>query len=144
MFNDMMKYDNKSSLSKNFFEFYRNYENHMLKLRNILNKLNNDIIEPVNLFSKHLTGKYTESLAEFKNVIGSTYEYKKVLEKSKYKYFDSCKLAVEQEKLVLKVMSDREKNLATDDEISHAHDILFKLRSQAENKLLAEKEEQLN
>lgn len=69
MFSEMIKYDNKTTLSKNFFEFYRNYETHLLRVRNILLKLNQEIIDPVSLFSKHLGGKYAECLSEFKTVI---------------------------------------------------------------------------
>jgi hypothetical protein len=133
MFNEMLKFDSKATLSKNFFDFYRNYENFTSKTKSTLSKMDKDLIEPLNLFSKHLTGKYNECLSDFKNLAYSTYESKKSLERSKHKYFDSCKLAVEQEKIVLKVLNDREKNLATDDEIEHAHDVLIKLRTMAEN-----------
>lgn len=129
----MLKFDSKASLSKNFFDFYRNYENFTSKTKSTLSKMDKDLIEPLNLFSKHLTGKYNECLSEFKNLAYSTYESKKSLERSKHKYFDSCKLAVEQEKIVLKVLNDKEKKLASDDEIEHAHDVLIKLRTLAEN-----------
>ncbi len=69
IFNDMVKYDSRSTLSKNFFEFYRNFENYISKLNNILMKLDKDIIDPINLFNKHITGKYNECLGDFKNVI---------------------------------------------------------------------------
>lgn len=69
IFNDMVKYDSRSTLSKNFFEFYRYFENYISKLKLILNKLDKDIIDPLNLFNKHINGKYNESLSEFKSVI---------------------------------------------------------------------------
>jgi hypothetical protein len=50
-----------------------------------------------------------------------TYDSKKNLEKCKHKYFDSCKLAGEQEKLVLKLLTDKENNQATDEEVKAAH-----------------------
>ncbi len=58
-------------------------------------------------------------------IINTTYETKKHLEKVKHKYFECCKLAAEQEKLVLKIMQDKEKNMATDDDIRNAHGILL-------------------
>ena len=48
--------------------------------------------------------------------------------KTKQKYFDSCKLALEQEKLLLKIVTEKEKRRnSNDEEISFAHgNILFK------------------
>jgi len=68
IFNDLVKYDSKSTLSKNFFEFYRYFESYIMKLKGILVKLDKDIIDPINLFNKHISGKYNESISEFKNV----------------------------------------------------------------------------
>lgn len=68
IFMDLVKYDSRSTLSRNFFEFYRNFENYFSKFKNILAKLDKDIIEPINLFNKHTNGKYTECLSDFKNV----------------------------------------------------------------------------
>ena len=69
MFNEIIKYDSRSSMSKNIFDFSRSYENYLTKNKNVLVKFDKDIIEPVTLFSKHLTGKYQETLFELKNVI---------------------------------------------------------------------------
>ena len=69
IFNDMVKYDSKSTLSRNFFEFYRNFETYIGKLKGILTCLDKDIIDPINLFNQHINGKYNESLSDFKNVI---------------------------------------------------------------------------
>ncbi len=60
----------------------------------------------------------------FIQIITSTHESKNKLEKAKHKYFDFCKLAVEQEKLVLKLYQDKEKNQATEDEIKIAHGMI--------------------
>jgi hypothetical protein len=68
MFNDVVKYDSRSTLSKNIFDFYRNYENYMTKTKNMMVKFEKDIIEPVSIFGKHLSGKYQDSLNEFKSV----------------------------------------------------------------------------
>ena len=69
IFNDMVKYDSKSTLSKNFFDFYRNFETYIGKLKGILAYLDRDIIDPINLFNEHINGKYSESLSDFKNVM---------------------------------------------------------------------------
>ncbi len=68
IFNDMIKYDSRSTLSRNFFEFYRNFESFISKLKGILNKLDKDIIDPLNLFNKHINGKYIECISDFKSV----------------------------------------------------------------------------
>jgi hypothetical protein len=43
------------------------------------------------------------------------------LEKLKHKYFDSYKLIVNQEKVVIKTLSDKEKNLSSEEEVEQAH-----------------------
>jgi hypothetical protein len=129
MFNELVKYDSKSTLSKNFFEFYRNYESFLAKMKLMMSKMEKELIEPINLFSKHLTSKYNECLGEYKTLAYSTFESKKILEKSKHKYFDACKSAVEQEKVVLKKMDEQ----VSDMELEAVHDTLIKLRLQAEN-----------
>jgi hypothetical protein len=48
-----------------------------------------------------------------------------MLEKSKHRYFEACKLAVDQEKLVLKVLEDKEANLASEEEIKVAHGRIY-------------------
>lgn len=71
MFNELLKYDSKTTLSKNFFDFYQNYETYLSKLKLILNRLDNEIIEPMNTFIKHLTEKMNSYFQEFKNVLFS-------------------------------------------------------------------------
>ena len=68
MFNDIIKYDSRSTLSKNIFEFYRYFENYLSQKKSLLNKFEKEIIEPVSTFGKHLNGRYQESLSELKNV----------------------------------------------------------------------------
>lgn len=68
VYSEMIKNDTKSSLSKNFFEFYRNFETYFEKLKGILNHFESDIIEPLNFFNQHLNGKNSEFLNDFKNV----------------------------------------------------------------------------
>jgi hypothetical protein len=50
-------------------------------------------------------------------------------------------MAVEQEKLVLKVMQDKERKAASDDDIKLAHDVLYKLRSLSESNCQIYKQE---
>lgn len=61
----------------------------------------------------------------------STADIKKNLEKIKSKYYDSCRIVQEQEKLVCKSFSG--KILNNDEEINSAHDNLLRLRSQSDN-----------
>ena len=59
-------------------------------------------------------------------IINSTVETKRNLGKVKQRYFDSCKLAQEQEKLLLKIVTEKEKKRnSNDEEISFANGILY-------------------
>ena len=57
--------------------------------------------------------------------MSSIQDGKKNLDKTKNKYFDSYKLIIEQEKAVIKLFKDKEKNLITEDQISQAHGIFY-------------------
>jgi len=57
-------------------------------------------------------------------IVNTTYDAKKTLEKTKHKYFESYKHVIEQEKTVIKILNDREKNYSTDEEVTQAHGIL--------------------
>jgi hypothetical protein len=69
MFNEMVKHDSRSTLSRNIFEFYRNYETFLSKNKSLISVFEKDMIDPVSTFTKHLSGKYQESLGELKTVI---------------------------------------------------------------------------
>jgi hypothetical protein len=50
------------------FEFYRNYEDYMIKLKNTLSKFNKDIVDPLGIFHINLCSIFSECLEELKNV----------------------------------------------------------------------------
>ena len=77
-FEEQIKIDTKSSLSKNLIEYYRNYEDFTIKSKNTLqyiykiikiSKLYKDIIEPVDLFKNNLSSIFEECQLEMKQVL---------------------------------------------------------------------------
>jgi hypothetical protein len=50
-------------------------------------------------------------------------------------------MATEQEKLVLKVMQDKERKAGSEDDVKLAHDVLYKLRSLSESNCQIYKQE---
>lgn len=108
----------------------------MVKFKNIIlyicfeaSKLEKDIVDPINLFYQHLGGIYQDTINEFKNVllyleqlINLALDSKRNLAKAKQKYFDSCRIAQEQEKLLMRIMNEKEKKRnSNDEEISFAN-----------------------
>jgi hypothetical protein len=75
-FNEQIKIDTKTTLSKNLFEFYRNYEDFAIKIKDVLkyflyikfSKLNKDIIDPIGMFHINLTTIFDDSLEELRIV----------------------------------------------------------------------------
>ena len=57
LFNNLMKFDNRSSHSKLIFDFYRLFEKHLTKAKNISNTFTKELIEPTELITNHLTHK---------------------------------------------------------------------------------------
>jgi hypothetical protein len=64
----LIKYDSRTTVSKNLLEFHKTYEIYSTKTHKILNKLDKDLIEPISIFYKHLYEKHQDILTEFKNV----------------------------------------------------------------------------
>jgi hypothetical protein len=97
----------------------------------IFSKLNKDIVEPITFYHQTLSNNYITCLDELKNIATIVIEAKKSFEKIRNKYYESCKIVQEQEKLVCKTFSG--KIITTDEEINNAHDNLLKFKSQADN-----------
>lgn len=124
LFNVLMKYDNHSSNSKKIFDFYRLFEKHLTKVQAISNTFDTELVKPTVLITNHLKEKNINELSNLKKLISSTIEQKKKYEIAKHSYFDSCKKAEIQERKV----SDSKNPI----EEKKQHDILYKLRIEAE------------
>jgi hypothetical protein len=72
MFNEIVKQETHSSVSKSVLEFYRYYDGYLSRNKILMTKFDKDVIEPIWLFGKHMTGKYQDTLSDFKSVI---YDY---------------------------------------------------------------------
>ena len=138
LFNNLMKFDNRSSHSKLIFDFYRLFEKHLTKAKNISNTFTKELIEPTELITNHLREKNYNELVQLKKIINTTIEQKKKYEISKHSYFDSCKRAEVQEKKVVDNLNSKNSNPT---EAQRQHDILYKMRTEAEEENQSYKEE---
>ncbi len=68
MFNEVIKQETHSSVSKSVLEFYRYYDGYITRNKTLMSKFDKDVIEPIWLFGKHMMGKYHDTLSEFKSV----------------------------------------------------------------------------
>lgn len=136
LFNNQMAFDNKSSYSKKFFEFYRAFEKYLQKLKSISLKIKKELVDPTDLISSHLSTKNIVELADLENIVQITIEEKKKFEISKHSYFEMAKRAEKQE---ANVVSSIEKE--SEDSAAKQHSILYKLRIEAEDKCQEYKKE---
>lgn len=128
---EQIKIDCRPTSSKATIDLYVNYDDYLVKLRNIIAKLERDVIDPITLFYHQISAIYTESLGDYKYIANSANESKKQIEKSKYKYLESCKLVIDKEYSILKTYSSNKRN--SDMDLESANDALLKIKSAAEN-----------
>lgn len=115
-----------------------------------------EVLDPITLFQQQVSTIYLEGLDDFRQIVNSTQEYKKNLDKQKFRFYESSKI-VEAQELNLNYSSNTNTNFLIDDELKGANDVLLKYRSIAENnseiykyevqkynKLIAENEDKYN
>ena len=124
--------DTNTTLSIHCFEFYKALNCHFTTLINQNNKLHNELIEPLKEYIAHITNQNNNTLNELKEIMNEINSQKKKFDQAKKNYFDSSKVAEEQEKSVIQSIENKEQNKGTDEEISKAHEILVNLRTKSE------------
>ena len=147
LFNELMKTETKTSLNKQIINFYRGYETYNSKYKTILKRIEGDIIDPSNVFEKHLQENFKNSLEKFKSLINQINLRKSLVDKAKKTYFDSCRQVQEKEKIFMKQQElfanniDINNNPSLSQKFNQIHDNLVELKVQAENQCHLYKEE---
>ena len=127
LFTNLIQFDNRSTLSKKFFEFYRLFEKYLSKLDLLSEKISTQIIQPTLDIQKFFKSKTDSEMVKLSEIINSTINQKKKYEIIKHNYFDCSKAAEAQEKNLIKVM-EQDKNQQN---INYQNGILTKLRIEA-------------
>ena len=131
--------ENESTLSIHFFEFYNSFSEYLKSINIKNNKLEYDILNPLNEFISHIKTQNSLVFSEFNNLINETYNQKKKYEQCKNNYIESSKIVTENEKLIIKKVEEKEKNLSNEKDISIAEkeisDLTFNLLKLKENTL---------
>ena len=110
--------NNQSSLTIRCFEFYNSFLEYITLINNQNNKIEYDLINPLNEFISHIKTQNSLIFSEFKDIISETYKQKKNYEQSKHNYIESSKKATEQENLIVKKIEEKEKNLAKEKDVT--------------------------
>ena len=129
LFHNLLKYDNRSTHIKKFYEFCRVFERHLLKLLALSKKINSELILPTNDFAKYIMNSNNTQLIELKKIFTDIMNQKKKYEIIKTGYFNSCKKAEKQEKILVNEMN---KKNSTEDSIQNQNEILTKLRIESQ------------
>ena len=130
LFSNLVQFDNRSTLSKKFFEFYRLFEKYLSKLDLLSQKILTQIVQPTIDIQKDFKFRTDSELGKFLEMINLVINQKKKYEIVKHNYFDYSKTAEIQEKNLINVM---EKN--NPQEINHQNMVLTKLRVEAAEEL---------
>ena len=138
LFKNLMKYDNRSAYIKKFFEFFRLFEKHLSNLINISKKIEKQLIKPTIDFIKFISNDNNAQLIELNKVFNVVSNQKKKYDQIKQNYFDSCKKAEKQEKVLLTEMEKKKSNVNS---INNQNNILTKLRINSQNEYQKYKEE---
>ena len=138
LFHNLLKYDNRSTHIKKFYEFCRLFERHLLKLLSISKRIHSELVLPTNDFSKYIMNSNNTQLIELKKNFTEIENQKKKYESIKSAYFSSCKKAEKQEKILVNEMN---KKNSTENSIYGQNEILTKLRMDSQNLCQKYKEE---
>ena len=138
LFRNLLKYDNRSTHIKKFFEFCRLFERHLLKLISISKRIHSELVLPTNDFFKYIINSNNTKLLELKKIFTDIENQKKKYEAIKSSYFSSCKKAERQEKILVNEMN---KKNSTENSIYGQNEILTKLRMDSQNECQKYKEE---
>ena len=129
LFKSLLECDNRSTHIKKFFEFCRVYERHIMKLIAIAKKIQSELILPTNDFSKYIINSNNTQLIELKKIFDDISNQKRKYDLTKHLYFDSCKKAEKQEKVLIKEMNNKN---STDNSINDQSQILGNLKIESE------------
>ena len=124
LFSNLLKFDTKSTHIKKFFAVFRLFEGHLIKLSTIAKKINNELVQPTNDFTKFLSNNNNSQLIEFQKLKDSVNYAKSRYEKMKHNYLDSCRHVVNQENQILKEIENNNDQKY----ISYQNSLLMQLR----------------
>ncbi len=126
LFQNLIQFDNHSTFSKKFFEFYRLFEKYLTKLDSLSQKIVTQILQPTLDIQKHFKSNTDSCILKLSEIMNSTINQKKKYEVIKHNYFNSSKSAEAQEKSLIKVMEE-----GNEQNIKYQNNILNKLRIEA-------------
>ena len=129
LFHNLLECDNRSTHIKKFFEFCRVFERHMMKLVAISKKIQSELILPTNDFSKYIINSNNTQLIELKKIFDDVSNQKRKYDLIKHSYFNSCKRAEKQEKILINEMNNKN---STDNSINDQSQILANLKVESE------------
>ena len=129
LFHNLLKYDNRSTHIKKFYEFCRVFGSHLQKLLGISKKIHSELILPTNDFAKYIMNNNNTQLLELKKIFTDIFNQKKKYDSVKAAYFSSCKKGENQEKILLNEMNKENSN---DEAIINQNSILASLKVQSQ------------
>ena len=77
LFTNLIQFDNRSTFSKKFFEFYRLFEKYLTKIDSFSEKILTQIVQPTLDIQKHFKIKTDSEIAKLFEIIKSTINQKK-------------------------------------------------------------------
>ena len=128
LFHNLLNCDNRSTHIKKFFEFCRIFEKHIMKLTNIAKKIQSELILPTNDLTKYIMNSNNTQLIELKKIFDDISNQKRKYDLTKNNYFNICKRAERQEKVLLNEMN---KKNSTNISINEQNEILAKLKMES-------------
>lgn len=129
---EQIKIDCKMSSAKTAVDLYINFDQYLIKLKDTIAKLDKDVVDPINLFQQQISTIYLDSLNDLKQVADITTEQKKILDRQKYKFYESCKIVLDKETQLLRQYYNKK---GYESEIELANDEILKYKSISENNL---------
>ena len=126
---EQIKIDCRMASAKTAIDLYINFDQYLLKLKEVITKMDKDVIDPISLFHQQVSSIYVESLNDLRQVAITVTDQKRNIERHKQKYYESCKNVIEKESNLLLAYNKK----STEIDLEQANDQILKIKSLAEN-----------
>ncbi len=126
---EQIKIDCRMASAKTAIDLYINFDQYLLKLKEVITKLDKDVIDPIALFHQQISSIYSESLNSIRQLTINYGEQRNNIEKHKQKYYENCKQVIDKENQLLRTYNKKINEL----DLEEANDIILKIKSLAEN-----------
>lgn len=129
-YTEQIKIESKMISARVSLDIYSHLDKYLINVKEVITKLEKDLIDPISLFQQQISQIYSEALNDLSKVAIIVTEHKKQIEKNRNKYYECCNSVIEKEELLKRNQKDK---IIVDMEIEQLSEQILKSKSLCEN-----------